>query len=306
MYKLNIFYYRIMRKLCHFRQNVRGVDYWTNSYRTSVALPVLCRQFNDIHPPHVQIETTTDCNYHCSFCPQSVCPRPAQYVSDNGFTYFLEQLKRVDFPFTVSMGVNNEPFMHPLLMTFCEKVAVQLPKAIGIVVTNGSLIRHEHLDFLAGLPKPPILMVNDYTKNRSVSRNITEWRRTCGHDRMIIQIRMRSSDQIMSNRAGNHPGTFENIYDFRHVICTWPFYCMFFSSNLEAFLCCADYHHTVILGDLKSQDLMSIWQGDAYREIRHKLLTTRRRDLPLCGKCNDVRFSLPDHCKPKKLGPEFY
>lgn len=287
---------RAWRKLAHIRGDVLAVDYWTNRLRTNRVGPILRSRFDERVVPHVQVESTTDCNYSCSFCPQSSCKRPSQYITSAGFDHLLDELKRLDFSSVFNYGVNTEPFMHPNLMSFCEKVSESLPKAVSYLVTNGSLIRHDHLDFLDALAHPPILAVDDYTANRSVTRNVEEWRARHPQARLRFEMRLRKADEVLGNRAGNQPGAFKNIRLFHNILCTWPFYCMFFTADLRAFLCCSDYQHRVILGDLKKQDLMSIWTGVLYREIRAKMLDSQRRHIPLCSRCNDVRHSLPEHC----------
>ena len=293
-------YYRFRRKMCHLRDDRRGVVRWSNLMEDRKVLPLLRTRFDPVIPPAVNIEITTHCNYGCSFCPQSSRRRPSRQMSAEDFAIVARKLAEIRFDGLVVLAVNNEPFMHPLLMSFCESLSRDLPEAKCMLVSNGSLITQEQLDFLARLPHPPSLLVNDYTEGHVVTPRI--------HDMLAlletpgslpVTILPRSSSEVLSNRAGNQGGCDSHVEDYRDIVCTWPFTSLFISADLKAFLCCSDYEHEVIVGDLRTTRIMDIWKGELYRGIRHKMLTSQRAELGLCSKCDAEWFSLPKHCEER-------
>ncbi|OGV61541.1 MAG: hypothetical protein A2283_13705 [Lentisphaerae bacterium RIFOXYA12_FULL_48_11] len=191
---------------------------------------------------------------------------------------------------------NNEPFMHPLLVDFCRMISDRLPFARCHFTTNGSLITREQVRELCELSHPPAVDINDYTPQHVVIPRIRSLLSSLSKsNRLTVVMRERSRDEYLGNRAGNQSGE-SNPEDYRNVICTWPFMGLFVSWDLKVFQCCSDYLHEVVVGDLSKQSLMDIWKGQECREIREKMLTSKRRNLVLCRKCDSDWFILPDHC----------
>lgn len=270
---------------------------WSNRMESASVLPLLRSRFDEHVPPSVNIEITTDCNYGCSFCPQSSRRRPSKAISRDAMAHVVTDLKDIRFDGLVVLAVNNEPFLHPDLMSFCEMISGELPGAECLLVSNGSLVTVDHLRFLSRLERRPMLLVNDYTENREVSARIREMLASIGTAPALpVTIKARSRAEKLSNRAGNQGGNDATVADYRDVVCTWPFGGLFLSADLEAFLCCSDYMHEVILGNMKAQRLMDIWTGAPYRDIRRRMLATQRADIELCRRCDAEWFSLPAHC----------
>lgn len=299
MSRASIVWCRLRRKMCHLRRDARGVTRWSNVMATKKVLPVLARRFKEDEPPAVNIEITTDCNYACPFCPQSSYRRSSRYMTPEAFSYVVDELRRMDFSGLIVPAVNNEPFMHESLMSFCEQIALRLPRANCLLLSNGSLITFEHLRFLASLPRPPSILVNDYTENHMVAcriRGMLGSLDTRFAPSLNVEVRERSRAEKLSNRAGNQGGCTSVLDDYQDVVCTWPFTGVFLAPDLKTFLCCSDYRHQVMMGDLKEKRLMDIWRGEPYRDLRRKMLDTCREGLSLCERCDAEWFCLPPHC----------
>lgn len=289
-------YLRLRRKLCHLAGDERGVAKWTKVIHSARVVDALKEKFNDRVHPSICFEITAECNYRCKFCPQSSRPRERHHVTREHFDLFISRLEECGYKGDVLLNVNNEPFTHPDLMMFCEKLSARLPAMHCHMYTNGSLVRREHIEFLSSLPVTPSICVDDYTDNHSVAARLEEAIKTIGSmGRMRFEIKLRSRKEVLSNRAGNQPNAVQHPEDFHQVACTWPFFSMFLSPDLRAYLCCSDYDYEVILGDLKEQKLMDIWASPAYRGLRERMLSSQRRDIPLCSRCDAESSDLPPH-----------
>ncbi len=209
----------------------------------------------------------------------------------------MDELQRINYSSLVNMAIDNEPFMHPLLMDFCEQISVRLPKARGLLVTNGALMQKEHYDFLSGLATTPLILLDDYTPDHRVIKRIKEWQ-PHGNGKLEIIFRPRSWNETQSNMAGNKPIADLDLGGFANVACTWPFTTIFFNARLEAVLCCSDYHHEFVMGNLARERLMDIWNNAKYQAVRQSMLKTQREHLNPCRQCDMVRFVLPMHCDP--------
>ena len=290
-------YCRLRRKICHLLGDRRGDTFWSNMMATREVLPRLRDRFDPDHVPSISIEINTDCNYRCSFCPQSTRRRPSRFMTRDAFRRVVADLAGMSFDGLVVLSVNNEPFLHPLLLEFCATLSEQLPGARTHLISNGSLVTESHLKFLAALERPPSIDINDYTNDHKIAARLSTIAASLpGAENMRIVIRPRSRDEVLSNRAGNQPGCKTKAGDYRNVICTWPFMSMFVAADLRAFLCCSDYHHEMIMGDLGSQSIMEVWTGAKYAELRRKMLETQRAGIPMCRGCDAEWFSLPEHC----------
>ena len=68
---------------------------------------------------------------------------------------------------------------------------------------------------------------------------------------------------------------------------------MFFYVNGKATLCCWDSHERGVVGDVATQHVLDIWNGEVNRRYRSLLAEGRRRDILLCSKCEaykDLHF----------------
>lgn len=292
---LTLVYMRLRRKIAHLVGNVTGVSYWTNSMITYRILPALRERFDVSIPPTVNLEINTDCNYRCRFCPQSTHPRPAEYMTKENYRLVLRKLQDVDFSSKLVFSVNNEPFLHPLLMDFCKLAAEGLPRARLALISNGSLIKREHLTALAALEWPVHIVIDDYTAGHVINERLREWSKEFAGSQLTCEFKDRSSAEVLSNRAGNQPGLVVQPWQYRRVTCTWPFGGLFVRPDLKAFLCCSDFRYDMIVGDLSTQSLMQIWSGTALDAVRQALLVPDRQRVRLCAECDAEWFCLPDH-----------
>jgi sulfatase maturation enzyme AslB (radical SAM superfamily) len=302
-------YSRLRRKICHLRGDAEGVSRWTARMTSEAVLRSLRRQFDENVAPDIHVEINTDCNLKCPFCPQSSNPRPARYMTRSAFLLLVDRLKDLKCKDKVILlDVNNEPFLHPLLLEFCKIVAENLPNWKCHMITNGSLVTKGDLDFMSKLDPSPSLLVDDYTPNRSVSEHfkrmcldlnsperihlydVTECKHVeeSRHNQLWIGLALRSLDEKFGNRAGNQPGYGDRYLLYRRFACTFPFTAMFVTPELRAYLCCNDYQHEMIMGDLSRQSVMEIWKNERYRDIRRRMLATQREDISLCSRCDGV------------------
>ncbi len=291
MYEL---WLRARRKWFFLRGNGRGVTRYSNLIASRRTINGLKDRFDEMVPPGINVEINTNCNYACAFCPQSSWRRPVRYMTWDTFEVLIKRLEDIDYAGRVCMSVNNEPFLHPLVLKFCETITRRLPKARGSLISNGALITKEHLLALAKLEIPPHLQINDYTLGHTVSKRLEAmFAEDQVLSRIPFAIALRGSAERLSNRAGSQPGCESNLEDYQDIVCTWPFIGMFLTPELKAFLCCSDYQHRIIMGDLGGSTVMSIWRSEAYRNLRCHMMSKARSGLTLCAECDTEWFSLP-------------
>lgn len=78
----------------------------------------------------------------------------------------------------------------------------------------------------------------------------------------------------------------EKVAKMAMVPCISPFTTMAVLVNGLIPLCATDYNGVVPLGDLRSQTIQEVWQGEESERIRAMHLTGTRNALPLCRGCD--------------------
>jgi len=56
--------------------------------------------------------------------------------------------------------------------------------------------------------------------------------------------------------------------------------------NGDVVLCCDDWNHSSVLGNLKKQSIEEVWKGDKLRNIKKAHLNQEFHKIPLCAGCN--------------------
>ncbi|MEO5368069.1 MAG: SPASM domain-containing protein [Magnetococcus sp. WYHC-3] len=280
------------------RSQRRGHRVHIAKWSNRLAVRTLRQRFDPAKTPDVFFEINTECNYHCPFCVQAARPRTPQQVTMADYCHVVTELQRLDFCGTLTLSVNNEPFLHPNLVDFCRRAAHALPRATIHLITNGSLATREHFANFAAMPRPPVITVNDYTPDHAIIRRLRGWLADPCFAGMPVALLPRSRTEVLSNRAGNLVGGRVPGRAQRLSVCTWPFLAIWISPALKVFLCCADYAQTMEVGDLRRQGLMEIWNASALQQVREAMLIPDRGRIPLCAKCDNQWWDLPRHCQP--------
>ncbi len=73
------------------------------------------------------------------------------------------------------------------------------------------------------------------------------------------------------------------------IVCPYPFYSMAVNFDGTVSVCCADWSHGTVVGDVKEQTLLQIWQGNAMNELRKKHLLGQRSDIDACSNCQTIQ-----------------
>jgi len=69
-------------------------------------------------------------------------------------------------------------------------------------------------------------------------------------------------------------------------VCPYPWYTFFIAHNGDVVACCRDLEHQSVLGNLFEQDLMEIWNGEAYQAMRRDLASGHPERQSACNGCD--------------------
>jgi MoaA/NifB/PqqE/SkfB family radical SAM enzyme len=59
-----------------------------------------------------------------------------------------------------------------------------------------------------------------------------------------------------------------------------------------------DWGRRLIVGDVRNQRLIDIWNSEVFNELRLQHLEGKRRDNPVCNNCGQLSHCLPDNIDP--------
>lgn len=250
----------------------------------------------------INLETVTDCNMRCQFCPQGAMQRPTGVMPVEVYTRVMDELARLDYRGSVVLHITNEPLLDERLPELIALARKTLPSAFIQFFSNGRLATTEILDrlFANGLDN---IVINDYRRDRAkrpfgLAKNLAEIREKFAPGKVRFQYR--SLDEELTNRAGNVTKNHRSALPLNRF-CFHPFEKMFISVHGKVVLCDYDYHYEEEMGDVMTQPLDAIWFSPKYDEVR-AMLFGFRRDRFICNRCDAPGFMeegwMPDGRRP--------
>ncbi|MCB2185388.1 MAG: SPASM domain-containing protein [Deltaproteobacteria bacterium] len=247
----------------------------------------------------VLLETRTDCNRRCAFCPQGHARRPFQQMSWEVFRRVIDELVRLEFAGRIALFMTNEPLLDERLPEMLAYARAASPRFFLDINTNGMILSVDKVDQLlaAGLDN---LNIQDYRtpEDRAAGRkspHIAAVLAAYGANPKLDYVE-RSTQEVLSSRAGHVPKTAGGPVA---CFCSFPFRKLAVAPDGEVVLCCMDYHYQERLGNVMAAGLEEIWQGPGFRAFREALL---KRERPgLCAKCDECSYP-PVSAKARAVG----
>ena len=231
---------------------------------------------------NIEIETINRCNNDCSFCPVNVHSdkRKRTVMSRELFYKIIDDLADINYNGVVSLYSNNEPLLDERIYEFVEYVKQKLPYAKQDLYTNGILLNHERLDRLSKCVDK--LVIDIYSEQNEVPKNML-WLNEYDDKDNVVAI-LRNKNQILTSRGGNSPNklclqTYESF-------CVYPFRQLVIRSDGKVSKCCHDAYGEVTLGNLNTQSISEIWNGNAFKNLRKAMIDKGRCEIKSCQNCD--------------------
>jgi len=101
--------------------------------------------------------------------------------------------------------------------------------------------------------------------------------------------------RVFHNATGFVKNLFKKKSDKYHL-CPYPWTSLVIASNGNVVACCRDLEHKTVLGNLFTQDLLEIWNGEKYKKMRQLLVDKNLDGITACQGCDlpydDSKFSM--------------
>ncbi len=235
----------------------------------------------------VLLETRTDCNRKCKFCPQAHFSRPLKSMDWNVFTKVIDDLAEMKFSGRVALYMTNEPLIEPRLMEMIKYARIKSARFFIDITTNGKNLSSKLLDelFLQGLDN---ININDYRSDRKsspdkISKSLEKTIRDFKSNPKVTYNK-RSTVEVLSNYAGTIK---DNNRELLSKFCNYPFRKLAISAEGNIILCCNDYIYKTNFGNVLNENLSNIWNSEALNNYRNNLLNETREGI--CIGCDEYQ-----------------
>ena len=271
-----------------------------------------------MRPSSAQVELVEGCTRLCAFCGlNGIRTGPGDYRRMKLHTAELAaaQLRDLNAMARVEFAMHGEPLVHPEAHRIISVFRAYLPKTQIQVTTNGAtLMKHTEERvrrlFQAGAD---FLIVDTYEPEREqlqaalwslrftfevvdfykdcVPNGWSPWanHRRSVRNRVVIMddIGIRDGEvasRVVLNHAGSNPNAPIPDEPLQKT-CTNPFREITVAYNGNVNICCMDWKHEYVCGNVHKRTLSDIWHGEEFRAARRHLQAKDRRFAP-CGVCN--------------------
>ena len=254
------------------------------------------------------------CSRRCAFCPrvdEEIWPNLDEEFEMNFFENILMQLKDLDYTGRLAFSGFSEPFMHSQINEIIKKIKKTLPKARSEIITNGDYLKNENTKeiFDNGLD---YLFVSLYT-NKKTYDYLENLKKDLKLNDDQFKIRPRNLGKKMNfglninNRAGSVDYERFGLKQEKSLPlkrgCNYPMYTLFVDYNGDCLICPDDWKKKLVVGNLKKEKIIDVWEKKIFHEVRKSLLKGDRSHSP-CNEC-DVDGLLSGNEFAKKWS-EFY
>ena len=277
-------------------------------------------------PLHLDLETTSNCNLLCPYCPRTAPALKGEFpVGSMSFKFYSDIIdQRAEFGArSVKLNFLGEPLLHPDLSK-----QIRHAKKRGFVDvmlnTNATLLTesmsHKILD--AGLDS--IFFSFDSTDRETfrkmrvgadfdeVKRNIfnfIEIKDSGGynhvHTRLNVTLLKQSKEDLTQlqdmfldkvgiigfGRAINPNEKFGGYGIVENFVCAQPFQRIFINYDGTVFPCCLDRFALMKMGNAHDTPIVDIWHNEKYQLLREHMKNGTYHELELCQDC------YAPHCK---------
>lgn len=93
---------------------------------------------------------------------------------------------------------------------------------------------------------------------------------------------------------GTKPETQDGLPLIDKDVCPYPFYSLAINFNGAVSICCVDWSHSTVVGDVNKNSLKEIWNGPQMLEFRRMHLEHRRGENKACADCYFIKQA-PDN-----------
>ncbi len=296
---------------------------WAYKVKKAVRLSYPPYQYT-IEPTNI---CNLECDFCPQSDPEHKKRRPAGLLTEENLILFLGKRKKIrPGNRNINFTLDGEPLINKKFPRFLELAAED--GLFSIFASNGVLLTPEMTDRFAEtgpfcvsidfasdkmvfetirgkkgnfdlIHKNLLYLIKKAETNRNVHLNINDITSLSGGASADSLIKMKELfPQNISSRVRFYSRQFHNFcghLEFEpnkthYRLCPYPWVQMAVAYNGDCVPCCRDTSARSVLGNVFSDEIMNIWNGQAYQQLRHNLLNGQPELNAACKKC-DLPYS---------------
>jgi radical SAM protein with 4Fe4S-binding SPASM domain len=250
----------------------------------------------------IELNLLARCNRSCSFCPvssetfyQDFYNNKLDKLEMELYEKLLNDLTYINYSGVIGYSGLSEPLLHPKINQFIARSKEVLRNARVEIVSNGDVLNKKRLNnlFNNGLDTISISMYDGPHQVEHFSKIKTEL--GLREDQIILRRRYYENENYgltISNRAGLiDSNKFRSGKDKKVIklplrkVCFYPFYMLKIDFNGDVTICSHDWRKKGCVGNIKEENILDIWKGNAIKIIR-KTLAKNDRNFSPCNECD--------------------
>jgi MoaA/NifB/PqqE/SkfB family radical SAM enzyme len=225
----------------------------------------------------IEIETTSNCNRRCVYCPNRLYFHGSHLMQENLYKKIIDELAEIKYEGSIFPHHYGEPLTDNRLENLVRYTKTKLPKCKIELYSNGDLLTltrfHNLLD--AGVD---LFRITNH--DNTTPKNIKEILKEPIAKEKLYFYALNPQKIPLFNRAGlvkpKTPITFKKCQLCNHLVIDYR-------GNIV--LCCNDYLSTQIFGNAKNSKIKDIWFQPKYVKLRHSI-NKGKFDLAICQICS--------------------
>ena len=257
----------------------------------------LITQTKESHPPifsWIEFSLSGLCNRVCEFCPRVdpiKFPNLNEHMSIEVYAGVIDDLKKINFKGGIIYSGFSEPILYKHHLEAISLTRKSLPENRIELITNGDHLKKEKLLelFKAGLTQ---ISVSLYDGPHQIEK-FRQLQKEANLSDVQFDLRHRWQKEDgyginITNRAGAIKMPEHNVNELKQGLkkkCFYPFYQIMIDYDGAALLCNHDWHKKLVLGNIKNESILKIWDSEILKKTRNNLSNAMRIDSP-CNECD--------------------
>jgi radical SAM protein with 4Fe4S-binding SPASM domain len=276
------------------------------------------------YPQGLDIGTTNLCNAACIMCPHSRLKKMGtmdfklyKKIIDNceklkikslTLSFFGEPLldkgliekikyakeKRMDVAFYSNASLLNEKWAKDLIESGLDSITIsfdgysketyeKIRKNLKFETTRNNVLGLIKMKRILNKNNPNInlVLVELEENKREIKQFYNEWKDKVNG---INIINMRNWANDLEKKGTKESFHFNK--KIKRYACGLIWHRMVVDWNGDVVLCCDDWNHSTVLGNLNNQSIEEIWKGEKLKKIKEAHLKREFYKIPICSGCN--------------------
>lgn len=229
----------------------------------------------------IEIETTSECNLRCQYCPVSVQPRGKHLMPEDVFRKIIDDLAAVRYRGRIHPNWFGEPLLDARLPTLVAYARQRVPLADIRMYTNGILLTLDLFLELLDAGVDSFLITQHTAAMPENMRAVLAYLEEHPELRPRVEYRAFETQDVLRNRGGliTNAAT-QGMRNKCKALGQ-----MDINYKGDVALCCDDYFSSVVFGNAAEESVVDIWRKPEYTTARQRL----SKGVPvyaICRKCN--------------------